>query len=161
MNARVLFGCVDKKYESLILEKLNKQISNLIVTNDARDFRKKFTLICENPDTFNDTVVVDITNVNCINTVIEIYPYAIKKPKLIILTSLLTWCGDTRDKLITDPDNDFYYRIPTQSVLELYSRENILWKMAKELRNEETKVYFVSMGILYGDNGWDLETYFR
>ena len=67
----------------------------------------------------------------------------------MVLSTLLTWGGrDYRLNLI-DPINEFPNRVPTMSVVDAYSLENLIFEYATEYK-DFFKILIVGCGLIYG-----------
>jgi hypothetical protein len=156
----VLFPLIGKNYEAILGNLLRSAGYNVIEAGDNACFDDLHDNICASLDG-TSTVIVDIENVSCISAIIRSAQALDKKPNIIIITSLLTWCGEVLSKTITDPDTDFCGRIPLHCARKSYDLENALWNATLDSRPGDGYTYFVGMGLLYGGSGWDFEDSLR
>lgn len=157
---KVLISLLGKQYEAALLEKLIT--AGCIVTDLSEDdcFEDCYSNFCASSSA-SSTVIIDIDNVSSITSVIRAVHMTMNKPKLIVLTSLLTWCGETSHRTVNNLDRDFCSRIPLQCAMKAYGLENTLWNIASDDMEENNKTYFVGTGLLYGGSGWDFERALR
>ena len=85
-----------------------------------------------------------------------------KFPKLVVLSTLLTWagCGNGGTGIIgkyTDFENRFRHRSPAMGCANLHAAENTLYSMRCRGHN----VSLIGIGLVYGNCGFDFENIFR
>lgn len=156
----VLFPLIGKNYEVTLGNLLRLAGYNVIEARDKACFDDLYDTICTTLDG-TSTVIVDIENKSCIGAIIRAAQTLVKNPNIIIITSLLTWCGVDSSKSITDPDTDFCSRIPLHCARKSYDLESALWNAALDSRPGDGYMYFVGIGLIYGGFGWDFEDSLR
>ena len=156
----VLFPFIGKNYEVTLGNLLRSAGYNVIEAGDKACFDDLYETICASRDG-TSTVIVDIENISCISVIIRAAQTLVKKPNIIIITSLLTWCGEVSTKSITDPDTDFCSRVPLHCARKSYDLENALWNASLDSRPGYGYTYFVGIGLIYGGSGWDFEDSLR
>ena len=158
---KVLIPLFGKQYEAALIKKLIT--AGYIVTDLSEDdcFEDCYSNFCASSSSASSTVIIDIDNVSCISSIIRAVHMTVNKPKIILLTSLLTWCGETSHRTVTNLDSDFCSRVPLQCAVKSYGLENTLWNIASDVMEENNKTYFVGTGLLYGGSGWDFERALR
>jgi hypothetical protein len=157
---KVLIPLLGKKYEAALLKKLVSAGYIVMELSEDDCFEDCYSDFCAS-STALSTVIIDIDNVSCISSVIRAVHMTVNKPKIILLTSLLTWCGETSHRAVTNLDRDFCSRVPLQCSMKAYGLENTLWNIASDVMEENNKTYFVGTGLLYGGSGWDFERALR
>lgn len=76
-------------------------------------------------------------------------------PKLVVLSSLLTWAGGSRGQRIQGVL--FSNRVPTIGCANMYSLENALFDMYQTGHD----INVIGIGLVYGNSGFDFEDIFR
>lgn len=82
----------------------------------------------------------------------------IKSPKIILISSLLTWGGRKYHVPIGGTTNEFLARVPVPSEVELYKLEN---KFHACFTQTGVRMTIVGVGLLYGGNGYDFHEVFK
>ena len=132
---KILFPQLGKYYEAALSERLCSAGYEVMEISDGQKFENFYSELCVS-SSGSTTIIVDVDNTACILSIIRsVYP-VINRPKLVLITSLLTWCGETSNYLVADPNVDFYSRKPLRCALEAYGLENILWNMACDSQAE-------------------------
>ena len=85
-------------------------------------------------------------------------PHAVRRPRLILLSSLLTWAGKSYDDPIVGSAADFHARVPAVCAVEQYLIENRFFAMAS---SSGTSACILGMGLVYGGVGFDMKEIFR
>ena len=181
---KILFPRIGKPYENDLLQHLEGlpyppvEIVQYSTEEESIDnFCMHFESLCTNTtDSTSDIedvrIIVDIENQDVIKSILQILPLAIglitSRPsfRIIVVTTLLTWCGDSTRRQIMDAEVGFTSRIPLQSLLDLYALENALWKVATDLSSSTMStdgpvVCFAGVGLLYGRDGGDFASAYR
>lgn len=156
----VLFPLIGKNYEVTLGNLLRSAGYNVIEDGDKACFDDLYDTICASLDG-TSTVIVDIENISCISVIVRAAQTIVKKPNIIIITSLLTWCGEVSSKSITYSDTDFCSRVPLHYARKSYDLENALWNASLDSRPGDGCTYFVGIGLIYGGSGWDFEDSLR
>lgn len=157
---KVLISLLGKQYEAALLKKLISAGYDVTDLSEDDCFEDCYSKFCASSSA-SSTVIIDIDNVSSITSIIRAVHMTMNKPKLILLTSLLTWCGETSHRTVNNLDRDFCTRIPLQCAMKAYGLENTLWNIASDDMEENNKTYFVGTGLLYGGSGWDFERALR
>ena len=159
-RTKVLFPKYGKYYEADLSKSLSLAGYEVMEASDSENFESFYSNLCLS-SSGSTTVIVDVDNTACVLSIIRsVYP-TVNKPKLILITSLLTWCGETQHRSVSDPDLDFCSRKPLQCTLKAYGLENTLWNIASTSQEVNNLTYFVGTGLLYGGWGWDFESALR
>ena len=159
-RTKVLFSKYGKYYEADLSKSLSLAGYEVMEASDSENFESFYSNLCLS-SSGSTTVIVDVDNTACVLSIIRsVYP-TVNKPKLILITSLLTWCGETQHRSVSDPDLDFCSRKPLQCTLKAYGLENTLWNIASTSQEVNNLTYFVGTGLLYGGWGWDFESALR
>lgn len=159
-GSKILFPKYGKNYEADLSKRLSLAGYEVLEATDAEDFENFYTNLCLS-SSGSTTVIVDIDNTACVLSIIRsVYP-TVHKPKLILITSLLTWCGETQHRSISDASGDFCSRKPLHCTLKAYGLENTLWNIASDSQEVNNITYFIGTGLLYGGSGWDFESALR
>ena len=106
-------------------------------------------------------IVVDIANASAVRQIIDVLPIATAPLRVVVVTTLLTWCGQRISHGVIDAGAGFVDRVPLQAVLDTYALENELWKVAAEVEATGAIVCFAGVGLLYGQGGHDFEDVFK
>ena len=161
MSHKVLFPLLGRQYEAALSDKLRRADCDLTTISEEDEcFDEQYFNLCTSSSACS-TLIIDVDNVSCLNSVIKDVCCAKIKPKLILITSVLTWCGEKTHRTVTDLNREFHSRTPLQSVMEAYGVENTLWNIASDSQQEGNKTYIVSTGLFYGGSGWDFESAMR
>ena len=180
---KILFPRLGKPYENDLLEHLGglsspsaMEIVQYTTDDGLMDtFNMHFEALCTTnaDDAIEDVrIIVDIENQEVIKSIVEILPMTTgmitSRPsfRIIVVTTLLTWCGDTTRRQILDAESGFSTRIPLQSLLDIYALENTLWKVATDISTSTMSmdgpmVCFAGVGLLYGRDGGDFASAYR
>ena len=124
-----------------------------IVNNDS--LMSTLLSYCEGLDDSDDTsIIIDITNTSLIEDIGQLLrlPVINRRPRFILISTLLTWDGNNSSIDVTDYTNDFLKRVPNASYINEYKAENCLWNMSILSKCE---VVIVGTGLIYGGNGFD------
>lgn len=170
---RVIY-CNDSNnnYDSLLINSINDDRQSLLSSlssdnndniNEVYDFMvvdsvKLMALLlqyCEGLDNSdNMIIIINITNTMLIEDIGQLLrlPVINRRPKIILISSLLTWDGNSRSSVITNYTNEFLKRTPNSSYINEYKAENCLWNMANLSKCE---VIIVGTGLMYGGSGYD------
>lgn len=161
MNCKVLFPLLGKQYEAALCDKLRRADHDLtVISEDDESFEEQYLNLCTSSSR-SSTLIIDVENISCLNSVIQDVCCGKIKPKLILITSILTWCGEKVHRTVTDLNREFHSRTPLRSVMEAYGVENTLWNIASNSQQDGNKTYIVSTGLFYGRSGWDFESTLR
>jgi hypothetical protein len=99
----------------------------VVEVSEEEDFEEVYNSLCISTEgQFN--LIIDIDNVS-VEYILQ-SDYIESKPKIIILTTLLTWCGGSSTYVVKNPTYDFSTRVPLYSAIKAYNLENRLWNMA-------------------------------
>lgn len=79
-------------------------------------------------------------------------------PRIVVLSSLTTWCGKKYVEPISNLTSAFENRVPLLGSYELYDLENALSAAAT---SNGVELFIVGIGLLYGGNGADLLEIFK
>ena len=150
----ILFPLIGKNYEAPLCKLLRSAGHHILEEEDCGS-------IWPSSSSFYSTVIVDIDNISCVSAIIQAAHTSVQKPKIVLLTSLLTWCGEAESRVISDPNTDFCTRIPLHCARKSYDLENALWNAALDSLPGDGNTYFVGTGLLYGGSGWDFEESLR
>lgn len=157
---KILFPQLGKYYEAALSERLTSEGYEVMQLSDGQHFELFYSDLCLS-SSGSTTIIVDVDNTECVLSIIRsVYP-AMNRPKLVLITSLLTWCGETSEFFVEDPDVEFYNRKPLRCALKTYGLENILWNMACDPLAANNITYFIGTGLIYGESGWDFESALR
>jgi hypothetical protein len=128
---KVLFPLLGKSYEAALIERLKLTGFEVKEVSDEESFEDRYLDFCYSLSGYF-TLLIDVENSSSVLSVIQAFTPAKNRPKIILLTSFLSWCGETSNRYISDPYRDFCTRIPLQCALEAYGLENALWNMATD-----------------------------
>lgn len=78
-------------------------------------------------------------------------------PRIVVVSSLQTWNGRRYHVPISTSVNEFTSRIPTHQSINLYKLEN---KFHNCMLQKRIQIHIVSLGLLYGGKGFDLNEIF-
>lgn len=157
---KILIPLLGKQYETALLEKLITAGYNVTDLSEDDCFEDCYTNFCASSST-SSSIIIDIDNVSCITSIIRAVHMTVNRPKIILLTSLLTWCGESSHRTVDNLDRSFCSRVPLQCAMKAYGLENTLWNIASDVMEENNKTYFVGTGLLYGGSGWDFDCALR
>ena len=160
LASTVLFPLIGKNYEVTLCKILRSAGYRVVEFEDKDCFDDSYDIICAS-SYGTSTVIVDIENISCVSAIIRAAQISMRKPKIVLLTSLMTWCGEVLSKVITDANIDFCSRIPLHCARKSYDLENALWNSALDSLLGDGKTYFVGIGLLYGGSGWDFQDSLR
>ena len=156
----ILFPRCGKSYEGALLERLLDLQLPITEFDVEDDFKSYFEAICCDPS--KDTIViVDIENEMAVRGIVQVLPTVDMTPRVVVVTTLLTWCGERSVKYVSDAESGFTHRNPLQSSLNIYALENALWKVATDAASNGVIVCFAGLGLLYGSGGEDFEETYR
>ena len=175
---KILFPRIGKSYENDLLQHLGgisfPPMEIVQYTTDEKsidNFCMHFETLCTTnaEDAIEDVrIIVDIENQDVIKSILQILPLTTSRPsfRIIVVTTLLTWCGDSSRRQIVDAEVGFASRIPLQSLLDVYALENALWKVATDISSSPMSmdgpvVCFAGVGLLYGRDGGDFASAYR
>ena len=82
-------------------------------------------------------------------------PFLYKKPRIIFISSILTWCGKSSSITIRDADEEFSKRQPCIGYLEEFVSENKIFA----IRQRGFDACIIGRGLLYGGSGLDFESF--
>lgn len=101
-------------------------------------------------------ILLDVWNTDLVYKMIQIMSAAnlVKRPTIILISSLLTWAGKNYSSAIRDSSVEFPLRRPSNSAQEAWMLENMLWSVATKFN---FRAYIVGSGLLYGGPGYDVE----
>jgi hypothetical protein len=86
------------------------------------------------------------------------FPGWFRRPRIVLLSTLLTWAGKSYPCPIQDISCEFCARLPTALAEEAWKVENCIWNISVRTK---TEVIIVGLGLLYGLNGFDFGDVFR
>jgi len=114
---------------------------------DEIDFESSYDDICNSIDASAYVVLIDVENSICLNHIFRSFSALGIRPKIIMLSSILTWCGELSPRKLEDVNKEFCTRTPVHSALPMYSAENTLWKLAHESTSRGL-IYIIEFGLL-------------
>ena len=88
-------------------------------------------------------------------------PFNFRTPRVILLSTLLTWAGTSRthsNNPIIGNINEFNHRIPAYSVAETFLLENSFVNIINSANNNSCAI---GVGLVYGSSGYDLLPFFK
>ena len=154
----ILYHSTNVSYEKYVLDALKKQGYDLIIANTSKD------VISNLQNTSLKAAIISLEDIEVASNIIAIARSHIgsKLPKILFLSTLLTWAGtqmniEEKAPMLCDIDN-FLKRLPASGVLETYKMENLCYSMAK-INNRNFRCF--GIGTIYGASGFDLEHVFR
>ncbi len=127
---------------------------NLNVVTSSKEYLNLFLNACYK--SVNDSVfIIDISCSNAIEEITRILRLTsvISRPRIILLSSILTWGGITKNN-VTDTTIDFSLRKPFSWCLNEYLDENVLWETVKSVDSE---LFVIGTGLFYGNSGYDFD----
>jgi len=157
---KVLFPLTGKNYEGILIVELKLAGYEVVEVSEDEEFEVLYSDLCISTEgQFN--LIIDIENAS-VEYILQ-SEYIDNKPKIIILTTLLTWCGGSSTYVVKNATYDFSTRIPLYSAIKAYNLENRLWNMATAHPISDTNggIFFVGAGLLYGESGYDFEPSLR
>lgn len=105
-------------------------------------------------------VIVDVWNSELLDQFVQILsvPTLVRRPIIVLLSSLLTWAGKEYEAPIENVEAEFLARKPIHASFEAWTFENILWSCAKE---HKFPLYILGRGLVYGREGFDFDEVMR
>jgi hypothetical protein len=84
-------------------------------------------------------------------------------PRIILLSSLMTWCGSRIffDSMTMNVEEAFQKRSPLPGMHELYSIENRYMQLLQSQKLASFEFSCVGLGLLYGGGGYDMSDIFK
>lgn len=137
---------------------LNAAELNLIAISSSDEYLNLFLNECNKP--VNDSVfIIDISCSLAIEEMTRILRLTsiISRPRIILLSSILTWGGVSISN-VTDTTKDFSLRKPFSWCFNEYLDENGLWETVKSVGSE---LFVISSGLVYGNSGYDFDAIFN
>jgi hypothetical protein len=159
----LVWRCADGNVNRLaknVLERLNSE-SVLVSTYSADTLVHKVKLYCEAAKVKDDVcLLLEIWNRNVIDALSRILmlPGLVRRPRIVVVSSLLTWAGRRYEGPISNINEEFCNRRPIAGAEDAWKTENCLWNIASKTK---TEVLIVGTGLLYGLAGFDFAQLFR
>ena len=120
----------------------------------------------ESESNYNDDVclILSIEDKTLLEVVIQMMTKleAQRRPRILLLSTLMTWAGRSYTAIIGDCAGEFAERIPASCAVESYMLENSLWSLANCSQPlGALKVAILSSCLVYGNTGGDVSSQFR
>jgi hypothetical protein len=160
MNARLIFPVIGTTYECALIESFKIEgYEEVITASNVEAFARAFDEGFANAGDCDLVILIDSQS-ECMNTLLEKLPQLTFSIKVIVFSSILSWCGVASRHTVDDPCAEFLSRTPINSVLDVASVESRFWRMAETDRNG-SRIYFIGTGLFYGHSGYDFEFMLR
>lgn len=133
----------------------------LVSTYSAENLLHKVKHYCESTKVKDPVcLLLEAWNKHFIEALFNIFqlPGLIRRPRIVLLSSLLTWAGKRYTNVITDAASEFCSRRPIAASEEVWKTENAVWNIASKTK---TEVIIIGFGLLYGKGGFDFAGLFR
>ena len=91
-------------------------------------------------------------------------PQTVRRPRVIFMSSIETWAGSKKSGSLEITDSSsrtFYSRLPVTGEYALYGQENKIASLMLQEKLPGLEVCIVSVGLLYGGSGGDMELIFQ
>eukprot|EP01041_Mallomonas_annulata_P000289 gene289-523_t len=161
---KIFLQSVKKPYEIPVIEFL-EQVGHEILLVESPAILRFFQMFCESEfiseeDEKVTCVILNIEDTRLLEAVLQVLesPFIYRRPRIILLSTLLTWAGKNYDMPIEGSYADFKSRVPAISAVEAYMIENRFYDM---VTSTGADACILSMGLLYGGPGFDFEELLR
>lgn len=161
---RVLVCDGGGRLEALVHAHLSSVGQSSELLSDAKEISVALDAYCLGSQVEDQLSVVvsanDDTSLSCLIQKLS-WPTCVRRPRVVLLSSLMTWGGKLYAEPILDPLSQFVARLPASSSVSAFMQENALYNITTMLPSMSIEVVVLSLGLVYGGGGWDFEGIFR
>lgn len=154
----------DEDIKKTILPLNDEDQTEVVIFSTENEFRTALTTYyCSQSTPRNLSILIDTRFGDAIGHLLTTLkkPLVSQIPKIVLLSTLLTWSGKKYAQAIEDYTSEFIKRIPLLDTLDIYATENTAFEFARNCPNCAGKLYILSVGLLYGRTGYDFQDSFR
>lgn len=159
---RVSANIEDQLYE--YLESIGQDSK---ILSDDDDFVAQVSSYCDTTSSLEKDatlcVILSVEHSNSLTALIKVLkrPGLKHIPRIILLSTVMTWGGKNYSEPIVDYTTEFVSRTPLSSALEAFMNENSLYDLSTTQTDCIMEICIIFLGLVYGGHGWDLSNIFK